>query len=381
MSTPLIHETRLKAICCILLALFLWIGMALAQHNPLENDEVYSQIDLQNLSWIDIFKGKINEGNNSPLFYAAQKIFSSLLRCKVDIALNGKDICDPRGQIILRILPDLYMSLSLCLIFYFFSRTYNIWIGILALLLALTSPMIWLFWSLARPYGLLVLLTIVQLLLFIHISNQSKNGNRPWYGLCLTHLALCLTSIFGALQVVLAVLCLHKEIRMANKKLFWPLLIPSLIAVFYFLRAPKYTFSVPLGALNLIFDNFAVERLIFFSVCAIWMTYLYKKHTQNMAMPLKLFQFSFLFLAIAPLILAYYTLTNAHIKFLQFQISSRYFIFLTPLSVITTAFFWTHLWDKYKSHPWIRLHLIQGISGLLILGGIRTYVILQRLLP
>ena len=347
----------------ILLLVLMGTGLTLAQNRPLENDEVYSQkTGVQGLSFLGIFQGKVGEGNNSPLFYTAQKIFCGLSGFRLDEHWQSREeICGPNAQMMLRVLPCLYMSLALCLIFYFFARNDNLWIGTLALLLALTSPMIWLYWAWARPYGLWVLLTTAQILLYLDISKQPGPSPRALRALGIVHVLLSITALFGMVQAVIAAVLIRKRV-------FWLVALPLMLGLFYALRAPRFPFFIAHPAAYLIYDNFAVERLVFIGICAAWMA-------KRLA---GLFKYLIIFLAIPLLVIGYYTIKNAPGTH-AFLISPGYFIFLTPLSVIAVMLLWKNMWDN-TSNPWMRFNLIQAMAGILLLGGIRTYIAVQRFL-
>ena len=59
---------------------FMTVGLASAFHRPVWNDELYSHSQsIKGMSYLQILKGEVPEGNNSPLFYFTQKLFCDIL--------------------------------------------------------------------------------------------------------------------------------------------------------------------------------------------------------------------------------------------------------------------------------------------------------------
>src|SRR3989338_7702020 len=128
---------------CLGLGLF-FIGIFLSQRKSLWNDELYTQtISVERPSYRDIVEGHLGEGNNFPLFYLIQKAVCDLAGYRLgDKWHNEWQLSEPRGQVTLRISSNFFMSLSLAALFYFFSNTFSIGVGIYALLVALSSSMV-----------------------------------------------------------------------------------------------------------------------------------------------------------------------------------------------------------------------------------------------
>ncbi len=340
------------------------IGFCLAQKNPLENDEIYSQkSSLQNLGFVDILKGKIDEGNNSPLFYLLQKSFFKFKGFWLEESFQvEQDICNPDAQTIMRTLPVLFMSAAVALIFYFFAARFGLGAGMLALALTLTSPMIWLYWAQARPYGLWVLLGCAQLLLLIDVVGLSRTSARSWAWLALVHVLLCLTTSFGMVQVVIAMVFVWRMVP--RQDLVWLLAVPMALGLFYFMHAPRYPFHVT-SPTDLIYDNFPLDRLLLLAAAACGV----KNH-------LKLLRIAGALLLVAATIIAYYlTIKGAA----GFELSSRYFIFLTPPAIILVLFFWWEFWRRYARQWWPRVYLLEVLAAVLVFGALRTYIVWQRL--
>src|SRR5207244_2779711 len=109
---------------------------------------------------------------------------------------------DQWTQFLLRISPNFFMSLTLTLIFYFFSRYYSIGLGVYAFLVSISSWMVWMYWVEARPYAQWFFLTTVQLLIFIRLLKEEKDNGRLWNMLLAVNIILSLTIMFSAAQIL-----------------------------------------------------------------------------------------------------------------------------------------------------------------------------------
>jgi len=153
------------------------IGLVLAKHKPVWNDEIYSQTNsIEDTSYLEIIAGDVEEGNNSPLFYLMQKGFCELLKYKFPAGWKGRwSISDLKSQIILRINSIIFMSLSIVCIFFFFAKNYSVWSGIYSLFISISSYMVWIYWIEARPYPMWFFLITIQSLLFLNVARDFSN--------------------------------------------------------------------------------------------------------------------------------------------------------------------------------------------------------------
>jgi hypothetical protein len=193
------------------------LGYTLAIHKPLWRDELNTQTYTINESYADLLSGKNEmEGNKSPFFYIQQKIFCDVFHYQTPAAwLQGRwDYVDPFSNIFLRILPVFWMSSFFLLLFLYFSFRFNIFFGLFGLLAGLSSPLLWLYWAEARPYGLWVLLTGLQMILFLEILIDKKNTDKKWFCLGLVNIFLSLTCILSLFQIgIVCAMLLFKERR------------------------------------------------------------------------------------------------------------------------------------------------------------------------
>ena len=185
----------------------LWVGFQLSERKVLWIDEVYTQkYTIDNRSYRDILTLNLPEGNKSPLFYIFQKIASDIGSFRIAVATTKGLIFfhDKRSQIIMRIPSNIYMSLGLALLFYFFTCRFSLWTGLYALSLGLAAPMVWLYWVEARPYSLWFLLTSMQLCLtYMAITPKGTSTTLIQRLLLLTHVLLALTTIGSIVQIVI----------------------------------------------------------------------------------------------------------------------------------------------------------------------------------
>ena len=258
---------------CIVFIVTFFIGGWLACHKPLWNDEIYTQIfSIDSKSYLDILSMRIFEGNSCPLFYLSQKAIVDVFHYKFPFKQGKPYVFDNVSQLVLRLCPDLCMSLSLAIIFYFFSTQYSLVIGFYSLLSALVSPMVWLYWAEARPYAMWFLLTTVQSFLFILILKTNRCGSLSslcakdrhlWISLIITHFLLSFTILLSLAQILIVTFLLWVFHNRSTRRYLWVGLFPSAVCLCYYVfsAAPLRRYSVgdPMG---LILTAFPVDKLI-----------------------------------------------------------------------------------------------------------------------
>ena len=110
-------------------------GFCLSQHKLLWLDECFTQHEsINKSSYVDLLTMHFPDGNKCPLFYILQKVDSDIFSFKYPVmpSEGSWDVSDVRSQIIIRIPSNIYMSLALALIFYYFTRFYSLFMGIFA---------------------------------------------------------------------------------------------------------------------------------------------------------------------------------------------------------------------------------------------------------
>src|SRR6185295_844334 len=109
--------------------LCLGLGHELSLRRPLWNDEIYTQttvIDPRLYSDIIFFRIKKLEGNSCPLFYVIQKGISDLFQYHFPLSWEHEwSVAEEGSQVIMRLSSNLFMSLSIALLVYFFARYYS----------------------------------------------------------------------------------------------------------------------------------------------------------------------------------------------------------------------------------------------------------------
>jgi len=269
-------------------------GLLLAEHKPLWNDEIYTQVGtVVGQSYADMFLGKIGEGNNCPLFYVMQKVICDLTRYKTPKPwFNAKWGHEDRfSQIFLRINPVFFMSLSIVCIFYYFSRFYSLFAGLYSLFISLSSFMVWNYLAEARPYALWVFLTTIQSLIFLYLLRRGRDYAKAWPALVTVHFLLSLTVVFSVAQIFIVSVLLWFFLEKNWKKYILSALIPIAIGLFYYAGAPKYPFWFDLTPEQIIRDCFSRDR---FYILFIFMFFLTAYFLQQKTSILKLFKDNFL---------------------------------------------------------------------------------------
>ena len=277
------HKTSL-CLSGLVFAVLLFTGFLLSQRKVLWGDEFFTQkISIDTQSYTNILTSNFPDGNKCPLFYIIQKINSDLFAYKLPVAdLQGiRLIFDPWSQIIMRIPSNVYMSLALAGIFYYFIRFYSLFAGFYALAVALVSPMVWIYWVEARPYSLWFLLTTIQLLLFL-ITCRSESAGRPYinkfiYGI---HFLLVLTTPGSILQICIISLLLFLKGGYKKRQLVWSCFLPMGVFLFYYFFVPAYKIRT-FFYFTILFEAVMPERLFVYVIYALTAWGVFKKHKES----------------------------------------------------------------------------------------------------
>lgn len=367
----------------IVLIVCMGIGLFLAANKPLWNDEIFTQVaSIESMSYIDILKVKFYEGNSSPMFYLTQKGIGDLFNYKFPGQWKGEwKVEDYRSQMILRINPNLFMSLSITCIFFFFVYYYSWFSGIYSLLISLSSYMVWVYWVDARPYALWVFLTTVQSLVFLSILKQTEQNNALWRLLILFHLLLSLTVVFGALQIAGISLLLYLLKEKNLRKYIFMTVVPVCICIVYYFISPKFKFWFADSTVQLICASIPRDRILILAVYLIFVLLYYlqerigiiKVYDQNTKFDgwiYLVYTAMMLAAAVAVSVLFSFSAGKGHEGF---QISNRYFIYLTPLGVIAATLFSVEMINSYRGQRPVQILLILCLTALLVFRLLRTY--------
>ena len=362
----------------LLLIMCLGIGSELSQRKPLWNDEIYTQVNIDKLSYEEIFLNLTSEGNNCPLFYILQKIICGIFQFKFPYTWNGDwAISDMRSQVIMRISSNVFISFSLVAIFYFFSRFYSLRVGGYSLLVALSSPMIWAFWVEARPYPLWIFLTTMQSLLFLSIIREERVSVRVWMWLMATHILLALTLILSFSQIVIVscLLWIFKERKW--QKYVGLVIIPVAICLFYYGRSKIIGYWLPAMPMELIFENVPQDRILIFVMYFVLEIFYYiqqRRHGKKewlegahyFVFLVLMFIAAFAFLAIVKL-WSPPGREDSHLP-------SRYLVSLVPVEIIATTIFSVSLTRVFHKQKWFWINIIIVLGGLLMIRFLKTFL-------
>lgn len=362
----------------LLLVALLAIGFTLAKHKPLWNDEIFTQIStVGHLSYARILKARLpHEGNSCPLFYLLQKAFCDITHYSVPKQwYEGQwGHVDPLAEILLRVNPVFFMSLSIVLIFYFFSRAYSLFAGIYSIFVSLSSYMVWAYWAEARPYALWVFLTTVQSLIFLHLVKERKTDGSWWTMLTIVHFLLSFTIVFSLAQVAIISFLLWFLLVKDWRRYIGLTVIPIIISIIYYVFLPKYQFWFSLTPEQLIRECFSRDRfyLLFIYIFFLILYALQRKTRFPVLMKDKIileglpyFALTSFMLLAAFLVLFIFKLGENPSQH-GFPVSNRYFIFLTPIGIISTTLLSVHVIRALSGRIWLQILSSIGIGYLII---------------
>jgi len=378
----------LVLISLILFFLLFFLGTKLSQQKPLWNDELYSQnYVVEHLSVLRVLKGEIPEGNNSPFFYLLQKAVCRVLHFQLPFEWKGEwNVIEPKTQLVLRLVPNFFMVSGIVIIFYFFSRFYSFGIGFYSLALSLSSAMVWAYWVEARPYALWFFLTTCQCLLYLHLTRDDRKNETGWPWLTITNLLLSLTSAFGMVQVTVISCLLWARGYRNLSKYFLALLVPLVVGLFYYVVSPKYNFFVRPDFMSFVYLNIPVERIGIVFVYGFVLLWGWRKgfHLESFLSREALKPgISFFFLTTIMVIFSVVFTLFLKMKIVPnketFDVSSRYFLYLTPVGIIAMTLFSDQIIKIFKRSPWLLMNLIILLGGLLVTRFLRFFIELAGL--
>ncbi|MBF0531687.1 MAG: glycosyltransferase family 39 protein [Candidatus Omnitrophica bacterium] len=348
-------------------------GIYLASHKPVWGDESYSQVLMTKHSYVEIFLGKnYGEGNRAPLFYLQQKLFCDVFHYKTPRSwLKGEGFqSDRRTDVVLRILPVIWMALFFAIIFLYFSLRFNLGTGLFGLLIAFTTPFLYRYWPEARPYGLSVLLTGCQMVLFLMILEEKKASYPKWLFLSLIQIALSMTSVLSIFQIaVVSFFLLLKERRWRQYILMTA--IPVLLVFYYKPMAPSCDMIFVLTIDQMVRDTIARDRFYILLLYPFLLALYYLQtikilprlfHDQTLVKAWPFFLSTLLILGATIAFLAY---LQAHATGVGQYVVSRHIIFLAPIGIIAVSYLIGMLWQAFRNSNWMRISV--GVAVFLFL--------------
>ena len=366
-----------KIASVLLFILLLLLGFRLAADKPLWNDEIYSQLaSVENLSPGDILRGRISEGNTCPLFYLTQKMICGIAQyhspSEWHKGARSWDFGRPVDWIVLRIGPVVAAALAMTAIFYYFARFYSWGTACFSLFLSLSSIMVWHYWAEARPYSLWMLLTTLQVLLFLAIVRVKEYRPRLVNGLAGVQVLLSFTVILSLPQVVL-ISCLlwFYGVRECKRYVFL-LVLPVLIGLTYYAFSPQYPFGLIFSVEQYIRANIARDRLsltILFAFFELGYTVFHRLRKKNWIEGSILDGLPVLWVLLGMIASACAVLAIFKLKqgtFVQFPVTEKYFIYFTPAGIIAATMFSDRIVRAARSRWWLCSLMALAIAGLTI---------------
>ncbi|MBF0571608.1 MAG: hypothetical protein HQL12_07010 [Candidatus Omnitrophica bacterium] len=360
---------------CIILGVVLFaVGIWLSMRKPLWCDELYGQkITIEGSSWGKVLTGRINdEGNNFPLYYVLQKAMMSVIRLPLPDDL-GKDfqlpvihrkynhLIYPRGQILLRLLPDILMTSAIVLLVRFWWVRQGVVVGLIALLSALSSGMVWWYWVEARPYPLWFLLTLLQALFLIEILSEPGTSYRSKVYLMAVNCCLAITATLGFIQVIIVqtILFVFGQRRLGYHVCAG--MLPVGGALFLLSGRSANPLYIAMDPMHIVRLNFSYQQLalLFFYLTAFFCRRAWgrrdngseKRLWKGLAHLLNLLVGFFLLIAVLVYVSWHWPGRHG-----GFPVLGRHFLYLSALSVVMVPAMFSDLWSRSKGSP-----LWQGI--------------------
>ncbi len=370
---------------CLLL-----LGFRLASQKPLWNDEIYSQIaSVENLSPLQMVMGHIGEGNACPLFYLTQKFICSISQYHSPVEWQkgtwAWDFDRPLDRIILRIGSVIMTALAMSLIFYFFSQSYSWITAVLSLFLSLSSGMLWQYWAEARPYSLWMLLTTLQVILFLRIQADETHRVKFINALAIVQILLSLTVVLSLPQILLVTCLLWFYGNRDPQKFIFLLVIPTAITLIYYLLSPHYPFGLIFSVEQYLRANISRDRLYImglFGLC-IGMYQAFPKLRESWISEVIRGGLPALWVFLGMIMSALGILLLFKFKqgpFVQFPVTEKYFIFLTPVGIITTTIFLDRLISSARNF-WMSAIGVCGVTALILPRFIKVMAELLKQYP
>ncbi len=356
----------------LIFMILLIFGFRLASQKPLWNDEIYSQIaSVENLTYVEILRGKISEGNATPLFYILQKAVCQITHYHTPEPWHRDEWTFDRMQdrIVLRIVSVLCTAGAIALIFYHFLKFHSLPTALFSLLLSLSTAILLHYWGEARPYALWIFLTTVQILLFLKV--YIKEAFRPSIvrGLAVVHVFLSLTVVLSLAQILLISFLIWLNGLRERKYYFFLLFVPLIIGFGYYSVSPKYPFALIFSIEQYIRANISRDR---FYIAVLFMLGLAVHHLcerfkmDNIISPVIKKGIPALIIFVGAMAGACVILADFKVNagpVMQFPVTEKYLIFLAPIGIITTTLFADVLVRAVKM-KWVSFIVLAMIAGL-----------------
>jgi len=204
--------------------------------------------------------------------------------------------------------------------------------------------MVWAYWNQARPYALWLFLTTAQSLLFLMLHKDTAAGLKSRRALTVIHLFLSLTVVFSAGQILAVSFLLWRFKKVRMNDLIFMTFLPLLICLYYYAIAPKFLFYFKDSPLEVIGASIPKDRLFLLGVYGLLVGLAAVVSRMKKPGPFKFSTEGKIYAYFLGIIFAFTALVMLAFKLqgspqAQFQVSNRYFIYLTPLGIIGITIF------------------------------------------
>lgn len=385
----------------LVFVVFVACGLGLASRKLLWSDELLTQRDvIDRLDYHGIIVDMdINEGNISPFFYTLQRAICQLTGYRLPVVWKGEfSVYEPRGQIILRLLPVVCMAAAAAVAFFYFASHGSLGLALGAIGVIASQVSFWVFMSEARPYAVWFFLGTLQALLLLEFLEADGNPcRRIWGMLTGVNFLMSLTIVLSAIPVfITAVVIAMKCWKRSYRALVWAAGVPLGVCVAYYYFSKKNYAPLPqdlTGIADLAGDglrrilageewvnNFLMNVppywLLFIGAGAvIW--FLRRKMKADVLNSLSDRVIAGSLSAFGLALLAAFILVSS---FLSWQtkelggVAQRYFIFLTPLAMAAAIVLTRYLWTVIRADSLWRTVGVISFIGIIVLSGLWSMV-------
>jgi hypothetical protein len=337
-----------------------WIGFSIARQKPLWTDEISTEVrDIRPSGYWHIITGNSNEGTKAPIVYCIQKFIDQIFSYKLPENANNLYF-DRKAQLVCRISSIIWMSMSIALIFYYFTRTTALWAGVSALLITLSTFMVWGYWAEERSYSFWFFCTSAQSLIVLWASWHTHKKSVVLGWLMLMNVLLSLTATLSTIQIIAVSIWMFFTGYRKITDYILTTVIPVAICFFYYTQTPHFLYTI-LPVWKLITANIPLERivLLFAAGLYLWRRSLQPLSVQDHKSDLKFLSYlGLIFSAAVGLLMAFKMReTGNPLDPCRLILHGRHFIFLAPIGIIASTFVFTRLMQVNSSRK-IRVALV-----------------------
>lgn len=364
-----------KFICMVLTGVVwltaLFIGHELSLRRPLWNDELFTQTkSVERLSYAQIIKGDVPEGNNAPLFYAVQKFICEAARYRFSLSWGDEwRLHDEYSQVVMRMMSNAAMSFALAGMFCFTALRFSLSAGFILLITVLAMPMVWYYWTEARPYSLWFFLTALQTMCVIELTRQENSKKWKWVVFSLVQFGLTLTISLGMAQVLIAGLLIGFFRKGERVKVAVATVLSFVAGLFYYIQSPKYQFSFRESPAQLYFQAVPVEINVLLIVAGLIGGIMQKKEALQSR-----FLWFFIFMFTMAVLLLMYLKSGEKTSGPVFHVSSRYLMFLVPVACMAVAVVFNRLRQLFQKDSWLTVNFYIILIGILSVRMVKTLI-------